>query len=480
MPVEDRGEASSLGPQRDRGSTVLDAVSPRATAEWSTRSGFVLATIGSAVGIGSIWKFPYEVGANGGGAFVLVYVGGLALVVVPMMLAEFAIGRRGRADAATSIEIVAKSESVSPRWRMVGVLGAVTAFLILSFYAVIGGWAVFYALDTLVHGLPQSTAAVTAQFDGLLGSPVRMAAFNALFLGAVAVVVHRGVQRGIEATMKVLMPLLAVLLAALAAYSMSTGEADEAVRFLFVPDWGGLSGRGVLDALGLGFFSIGVGLGIMITYAAYSPPTVGLKAAAVASVAGDTAVSLLAGLAIFPVVFANDVNPASGPGLAFVSLPLAFDAMPGGRWAATAFFIMLAIAALGSAISMLEAVVAVLDRRFGWPRARGTLVVTMACFAAGLATVLSFNHWAGFHPLGFLDRYAGATVFDVLDDLTSQVLLPLGGVALAVFVGWVLPARFLADELHLGGAPLTGLRLTLRYLAPTLVVAAATASLLST
>jgi neurotransmitter:Na+ symporter, NSS family len=460
---------------------VPDVVSPSPaeTSEWRTRSGFILATIGSAVGIGSIWKFPYEVGANGGGAFVFVYLAGLALVVVPMMLAEFAIGRRGRGDAVTSIEVTAVHESASPKWRAVGVLGAVTAFLILSFYAVIGGWALFYAVETLLEGLPRGTAAVSDQFAELLDSPVRMGAFHAVFLGAVALVVLRGVQRGIETSMKLLMPLLAVLLAALAVYSMSTGDAGEALRFLFVPDMGSLTGRGVLDALGLGFFSIGVGLGILLTYAAYSPPWIGLKAVAVASVAGDTVVSLLAGLAIFPIVFANDVDPASGPGLAFVSLPLAFDAMPGGRWAATAFFAMLTIAALGSAISMLEAVVAVLDRRLAWARARGTLVAAGACFVAGLATVLSFNHWAGFHPLGAIGRYADATIYDLVDDLTSQVLLQLGGVALAVFVAWVMPARLLGVELGLRGAPLTGLRLTLRIVAPALVVAAGLASLLS-
>jgi NSS family neurotransmitter:Na+ symporter len=306
-----------------------------------------------------------------------------------------------------------------------------------------------------------------------------MAVYDGIFLGAVALVVLRGVQRGIETSMKVLMPLLALLLVALAVYSMRTGDAGEALRFLFVPDLDSLSGRGVLDALGLGFFSIGVGLGILLTYAAYSPPGTGLKAAAVLSVAGDTAVSLLAGLAIFPVVFAQDVDPGSGPGLAFVSLPLAFDAMPGGRWAAAAFFVMLAVAALGSAISMLEAVVAVVDRRLGWARSRSTPLVTLACFAAGLATVLSFNRWSGFHPLSGIDRYAEATVYDLLDDLTSQVLLPVGGVALALFVGWAMSDRLLAEELDLRGVPLSGLRVTLRYIAPALVAAAGAVSVLA-
>jgi NSS family neurotransmitter:Na+ symporter len=305
-----------------------------------------------------------------------------------------------------------------------------------------------------------------------------MAAFHGAFLGTVALVVFRGVQRGIEASMKILMPLLAALLLALAVYSMTTGDATEALRFLFVPDLDQLTGRGLLDALGLGFFSIGVGLGILLTYAAYSPPTIGLKTAAVASGAGDTAVSLLAGLAIFPVVFANDVDPASGPGLAFVSLPLAFDAMPGGRWAATAFFTLLAVAALGSAISMLEAVVAVLDRRRGWSRAGSTLLASAACFAAGLATVLSFNYWDDVYPLRAIGRYAEATIYDLLDDLTSQVLLPVGGVALAVFAAWVMSSRLLTSELRMRGALLTGLRFTLRFVAPSVVVIAALASLL--
>jgi neurotransmitter:Na+ symporter, NSS family len=447
---------------------------------WSSRSGFVLATIGSAIGIGSIWKFPYEVGANGGGAFVLVYVLGLALVVVPLMLAEFAIGRSGRADAATSIAAVVGAEHRSPRWRYVGLLGALTAFLILSYYAVIGGWTLSYALDTTVDGLPGGDAdAVRARFDDLLASPLRMAVFHALFLAAVASVVLRGVQHGIERAMKVLMPVLLVLLVALAVYSLSTGDVRRTLRFLFVPDFGALTGRGVLDALGLGFFSIGVGLGLLITYAAYSPPGVSLTRAAVVSVGADTGVSILAGLAVFPVVFGNGLDPASGPGLVFVSLPLSFDAMPGGTIAAAAFFALLVIAALGSAISMLEGVVAVLDHLLRWRRGRSVIVATVACWAVGLATVLSFNRWRDFHPLKSVSRYAKATVYDLLDDLTSNMLLPLGGLALAVLSGWVLSDRLLGDQLVLGGRPLRGLRMVLRVVAPATILAASLAAFIS-
>ena len=375
---------------------------------WTSRSGFILATIGSAIGVGSIWKFPYEVGSNGGGAFVLVYLLGLALVVVPLMLAEFAIGHRGQADAATSMEIVAAEESVSSRWGVFGLLGAVTAFLILSFYAVVGGWTLVYAYDTLAGGLPAGADEVRRSFADLLAAPGRMALFQGLFLALVASVVMRGVQKGIESAMKVLMPLMTVLLVGLTIYSLRNGDAGRAFRFLFVPDFGDLTARGVLDALGLGFFSIGVGLGILLTYAAYSPPGADLKTVAVTSVVADTVISFLAGLAVFPVVFANDLDAGSGPGLVFETLPVAFGSMPAGRLVAAAFFALLTVAALGSAISMLEAVVAVLDRRLGWSRHFSVGVAASSCFVAGLATVFSFNAWSEVHPFGWMERYEEA------------------------------------------------------------------------
>ncbi len=444
---------------------------------WRTRSGFVLATIGSAVGIGSIWKFPYEVGANGGGAFVLVYAVGLALVVLPLMLAEFALGRAGRADAATSIATVALGEGRSRWWGLIGAFGALTAFAILSYYAVIGGWTLAYTVDTAVHGLPPGTGtAVAEHLADLLASPGRMVLYQTLFLGAVATIVVRGVQRGVEQAMKLLMPLLMVLLVALAAYSLATGDVRETLRFLFVPDLDALSGRGVLDALGLGFFSIGVGLGLLVTYAAYSPPGASLRQVALVSVGADTAVSIVAGLAVFPAVFGNGLDPASGPGLVFVSLPLAFGAMPAGTVAALAFFALLVVAALGSAISLLEGVVAVLHRLLGWSRSRSAVVATVTCWLAGLTTVLSFNEWAALRPLGAIDRYRDATVYDIIDDVTSNVMLPADGLAVAVLCGWVLSDRLLASTIDVGDRTRWSLRWLLRVVAPVTIVAASAAA----
>ncbi len=446
------------------------------SGKWSGRTGFVLATIGSAVGIGSIWKFPYEVGANGGSTFVLLYVLGLVLVVVPLMLAEFAIGRRGRADPAGSIAAVAQAAGSSRRWAAAGVLGVLTGYLILSFYSVIGGWTLGYAVETALYGLPGADPrAVAARFDAFLASPWQMLGWHALFMAASAGVVVRGVEKGIETAAKVLMPLLVALMLLLAAWSIAEGDLAATLRFLLEPDLRHLNARTALEALGLGFFSIGVGLGMMITYAAYSGAEISLKQVVVASVAADTVISLLAGLAVFPIVFAHGLDPASGPRLVFVTLPLAFAGMPFGTTAAIAFFALLCVAALASAISLLELVVALLMRQMRWRRATAVAIAASSCFAAGIATVLSFNAWAHWRPLASLGIASSATFFDVLDQLTSNLMLPLGGLAIALFAGWAAPQRLLAEELRLGPTGARALRFALRYVAP-LGIAAATLS----
>ena len=441
---------------------------------WSGRIGFILATVGSAVGIGSIWKFPYEVGANGGSAFIVFYVLGLALIVVPLMFAEFAIGRRGKADAPASIAALAAAYGASRRWPIVGTLGVLTGFLILSFYAVIGGWTVAYAVQTAIGGLPGTDPqAAQARYAALLAAPLELLAYHAFFMAATAVIVARGVAGGIETAGKFLMPLLAALMLLLAGYAIAAGDVSATLRFLLHLDPATLTARAALDALGLGFFSIGVGLGLMITYAAYSGAEIDLREVAVASVVADTAISFLAGIAVFPIVFAHGLDPGGGPGLVFVTLPLAFAQMHFGTVAAVAFFVLLFVAALASAISLLELVVAPLIRGLGLRRAPATALAAGACFAAGIATVLSFNVWADWHPLAALSGFERATVFDLLDYLTSNLLLPLGGLALALFAGWAVPAGVLEDELALRPAVGRGLRILLRYVAPAGIAAAA-------
>ncbi|HSB40919.1 MAG TPA: sodium-dependent transporter [Methylomirabilota bacterium] len=440
---------------------------------WSSRPGFIFAAMGSAIGLGSIWKFPYEVGTNGGGAFVVFYLLGLGLIVFPLMLVEFAIGRRGRSHAIASIAAVARESGASRSWAVVGVVGVVGAVLILSFYSVIAGWAVAYVVDTIRDGLPgPGASAVQARFDALLAAPLRMTVYHTVFMAATVLVVARGVAGGIERTSLYLMPALIVLVVALAGYSTSQGDAPAALRFLFAFDLDRLSARAALEALGLGFFSIGVGLAVMVTYAAYAGPDFDLRTVAIVTLLSDTAISFLAGLAVFPVVFAEGLDPSSGPGLMFVTLPLAFAGMPLGTGVATAFFVLLSVAALASALSLLEMPAALVHRWLGWPRLWATLIAGSVCWALGIASVLSFNLWAGRRPLAWLPGLGTLGVFDSLDHLASNVLLPLGGLGLALFGGWVVPRRLLATELRLGPAAAGVIVVLLRYVAPLGIIAA--------
>jgi NSS family neurotransmitter:Na+ symporter len=436
---------------------------------WSGRTGFVLATIGAALGLGSIWKFPYEVGANGGGAFVLFYLVGLTLFVFPLMLVEFTIGRRGRADAARAIAAVAAAAGASRHWALFGLLGVAASFLVLSFYSVIGGWAIAYTVDTALRGLAGIDArAVQARFDALLAAPVRMAGYHLVFMTGVAFIVARGISGGIEAACKVLMPALIGLLIALALFSTIQGDSMATLRFLFRLDPAQITLRVALEALGLGFFSIGIGFSLMITYAAYAGAEVDLREVAIITILGDTAVSMAAGLAVFPMVFAERLDPAAGPGLIFVTLPLAFARIPGGTIAAVGFFVLLIVAAIASGISMLEMPVALLTRR-GWSRRGAVVVSATACWLCGLPVVLSFNHWAHWYPLAVVPIFAKATVFDVLDHVTSNMMLPLGGIALALFAGWRLPTQLFVEEIGIAPRAARLLRFLLRYVVPTCV-----------
>ena len=441
---------------------------------WSGRAGFVLAMIASAVGLGSIWKFPYELGANGGAIFLLFYVLGLALVVAPLMLAELVIGRRARRDASMSMSQLATEHGASRHWAMVGGLGVIVSSLILSYYSVIGGWAIAYVVDIGMTGLSGGAAnAAQAHFDALLHTPSRVVGYHTLFMAAIAVIVARGVADGIERAVRVLMPVMIILLVVLTSYSLLVGDTWAALRFLFVPDLARLSASTALEALGLGFFSIGVGYATVMTYAAYADRRIDLIQVALITLAGDTAISLIAGLAVFPLVFAHGLDPASGPGLVFVTLPLAFAGMSFGREAALAFFVCLSAAAIASAISMLEMPVAFSMRRFGWSRPAATFVATMFCWLLGLATVASFSHWQGWHPLAAVNRFSQAEAFELIDGLATNALLPLAGLGISLFGGWILPWRTLASELGIGRRAGRALSLLLRYVVPLCIALAA-------
>ncbi|MCW4152101.1 sodium-dependent transporter [Halomonas sp. 18H] len=446
-------------------------MSSKQHAQWSSRLAFILAATGSAVGLGNIWKFPYMVGDSGGAAFVLVYLLCIALIGLPILVSEWLIGRRGQSNPATAIASVAEKAGRSRAWMIVGISGIVGAFLILSFYSVIGGWSLYYTLNSVTGAFSgQDSDAIGALFNGMLGNPVLLLVGHSVFMLLVIGIVARGVTKGLEGAVRTLMPMLGVLLVVLVGYGMTTGHFGEALSYLFNPDWSALSGETVLAALGHAFFTLSLGMGIMMAYGSYLGEDVNLLKTARTVVIMDTVIALAAGLAIFPIVFANDLDLNSGPGLIFVTLPLAFGNMGGGMILGLLFFLLLTFAALTSAISLLEPVVEFFEERTPLSRAMSTLVAGIGAWALGIAALLSFNVWSD--PVLF-----GLGIFDLLDKLTSKFMLPLTGLGVIIFAAWFLDRRSLVEELGLsnGGAGIW--HLVTRFVAPIGVIVVFVSSL---
>ncbi|MBE93884.1 sodium-dependent transporter [Marinobacter sp.] len=419
---------------------------------WSSRMAFILAATGSAVGLGNIWKFPYVTGENGGGAFVLVYLLCIAIVGIPIMMAEVYIGRSGRHNPITSFRLVAERNLASPVWRISAIVGVLAAFIILSFYSVIGGWAASYVGHAAMGDFTgQSADAIGELFGGLLASPVTLLIWHTIFMALVILVVARGLKSGLERAVTILMPALFVLLLVAVGYATTTGHFGEAVSFLFTPDFGALTMDGVLVALGHAFFTLSLGMAIMMAYGSYLGNDVSVGRTAVTVSIMDTVVALMAGLAIFPVVFANGLEAGAGPGLIFQTLPLAFGQMPMGSVFGALFFVLLLFAAWTSAISLLEPVVEWLEDKLIVGRVGSTVVVGIACWLLGIASILSLNEWSGFAPLGMFERFEGNTIFDLLDFFTANVMLPLSGLLTALFVGWCVAKESLQSNLALAG-----------------------------
>lgn len=435
---------------------------------WSSRLSFLLASIGAAVGLGNFWKFPYMAGQNGGGAFVLVYLGCILLIVVPLVIAETLIGRRGKASAVGSARNVAVSEGLSARWSVIGWLGMIGVFLVLTFYSVIGGWVIAYVGEAANGNfIGADPTAIKQSFNALLAEPGHLMRLNALFMTLTVLIVIPGLAKGIEPAINVLMPALFVMLLGLTIYAGFTADFARGVDFLFVPDFAKIDANVVLGAIGQAFFSVGVGLAILITYGAYLPREINIMRASTIIALSDTVVALLAALLIFPIVFAYGLEPGQGPTLIFVTLPNAFSTMPGGQTVATVFFILLFVAAVSSSIAMVEIVVSWASEALRIPRAASASLTGVLAWLLGIGTVYSFNEWADFHPLGMIARFEDSTVFDLLDYLTSYIMLPLGGILVALFVGWRLPAKTTREELGLTGETWFLLwRLLLRYLVP--------------
>ncbi|WP_369959995.1 sodium-dependent transporter [Pseudomonas benzenivorans] len=443
---------------------------------WASRWVFILAATGSAVGLGNIWKFPYMTGVYGGGAFVVMYLICIALVGVPIMLAETLIGRRGRQSPVNAMKSLAIEAGASRHWSLAALMGMVAALLILSFYSVVAGWSLEYILGMgsgRFEGISGEGAG--AAFGGLTSDPWRLTLWHTLFMFLTALVIARGVVAGLERSLRIMMPLLFVLLLVLLGYSLTTGYFRQGFDFLFHFDPSKVQG-GILAAMGHAFFTLSVGVGSIMVYGAYMPKNASIGGTVMAVGLLDTLVALTAGLALFPIVFAAGLEPGAGPGLMFVTLPIAFGNIAFGQVMGLVFFILVAVAAWSSSISMLEPAVAYFVERSGRSRAQVTAVLALLCWVVGMGTVLSFNVGAEakffvFGEEGFRlfqwGAEGGKTFFDSIDYLTSRILLPLGGLAFALFAGWVLSREALREELAAKSPLLFNLALWLiRVVAP--------------
>lgn len=426
---------------------------------------FVLAVTGSAVGLGNIWRFPYIAGENGGGAFVIVYLLCVFAIGVPIMMSEILLGRRGRRNPVTTMQLLGQEEGGGIPWRFVGVLGVVSGFLILSFYSVIAGWALAYVFRSAFGAfVGAGPGAVDEIYGTLTGTWWKSLIWHTLFMGMTVAIVARGVERGLERAVRILMPALLGLLLILLAYSLSTGFFADGVRFLLQPDFSTLTPGSVLVAMGQALFTLSIGMGAVMAYGAYLPQQTSITGTSLTVAAADTVIALLAGLIIFPIVFANGLDPALGPGLVFETLPLAFGRMPGGLIFGTLFFVLLAFAAWTSAIGLMEPAVAWMVERRHLPRVAAASIIATVVWILGIGTVLSFNILADF-------RFLKGTVFDNVEYLTSNILLPLSGLFITIFAGWIMASISSCEELDVGPGSIYKLwRFLARIVAPAVVI----------
>lgn len=439
--------------------------------KFSSRLAFVMAAVGAAVGLGNVWKFPYMAGENGGAAFVLVYLLGLAFISAPIFVAEVVIGRRGAASPPEALRKQAVEHGRSRHWRIPGLFGLVAGISIMSFYSVVAGWTLDYMVNGatgLFSGLDATGA--QSQFATLQATVPRLLFWQGAFIVMTLGIVALGVKSGIERAVTFMTPVLGILLVALVVYALLEGAMAEAISYLFAPDFSKLTPKMVMAALGQAFFTLSVGIGGVMMFGAYLPDNTSIFQASLMVIVADTAVALLAGLAIFPIVFANGLDPAGGPGLLFITLPIAFGGMPLGGLLGTLFFFFLLLAALTSAISLYEPTAAWFAER-GMGRMTGTMVAGIASWLLGLLTVFSFNIWSDFHPLDFIPGFGDMTFFTLITTGIDTLVLPIGALLIAWFAGRVLSRQAVLDEMVTTDGPLFRLWLfSIRWVTPVAVV----------
>ncbi|WP_429053318.1 sodium-dependent transporter [Aeromonas rivipollensis] len=405
-------------------------------SQWSSRLGYILAAAGSAVGLGAIWKFPYVTAANGGGAFLLVFLLFSFTLGVAVLMGETLLGSLTRRGVVGAFD-----ELMGKRWRWVGAMGLLCSLLIFSFYSVVGGWTLGYTGMALAGSLQQGDgAALTARFNDYVGDPLWPVLTHLLFAALTWWFVQGGVQKGVERTLRWMMPALFIMMLLLVGVGLSMPGAMVGVRQLLLPDFSMLTGQSVLDALGLAFFSLSIGLGVHTTYGAYLPNSEGVLRSGVWVVTLASLISVLAGLMIFPALASTGIDPTAGPGLTFMTMPAVFSHLPFGQGLGVVFFLLLLVAALSSSISMLEHLVRFTCEEWGWSRRGACRVLTLLIMASGIPVSLSFGPWADY-------TLFGKTIFDLLDYLTSNLMMPLFGLVLTLLLGWRLGESILPEGL---------------------------------
>ena len=406
-------------------------IHPKKHTSWNSRWTFIMAAAGSAIGLGNIWKFPYIAGENGGGAFVLIYLACIAIVGLPILICEILMGRHSRSNPINATLRLSRESNITKAWAIIGIMGTIAGMIIMSFYSVVAGWVLDYVVESAQGSFLMATSdQITSHFEkGLLGNQELQLAWHSAFTLLTAAVVAAGVTKGLGNAVRIMMPLLAILLTILLFYSLSVGDVSSSLHFLFTPDFSRLNEESVLKAMGHSFFTLSLGMGAMMAYGSYMPANTPIVRTAIAIVFLDTLFALMAGMAIFPLVFANGIAPSSGPGLMFISLPVAFSGMPFGTFFGTLFFVLVLIAAWTSSISLIEPAVAWLSENTRVSRYVSTGLVCLITWGGGVACIYK------------------AGVFDFLDMLSSNILLPLGGLLMAIFVGWMMKKKIAKKEL---------------------------------
>jgi NSS family neurotransmitter:Na+ symporter len=426
-------------------------------AQWSGRLGFVLAAAGSAIGLGNLWKFPYITFENNGGAFVLVYLAAIAVVGVPIMVAEILLGRRSQRNPVGSFRVLAQDKPGGKTWQGVGFLGVMTGFVILSYYSVIAGWTLRYILMAVsgeLGTLAHHPEALQSFFGGFLSNPYQQILCHTIFMGATIGVVFFGVGRGIERAAKLLMPILLSILVMLVIYSFWTPGFKQAIGFLFRPNFGELTAGGILEALGHSFFTLSLGMGAMLTYGSYMRKRDSIPRAALTICALDTLIAIMACIIMFSIIFSFDFEVTKSSTILFTTLPVVFYQLPGGSLVCALFYVLVAFAALTSTISLLEVVSSYAIDELGWPRRRATLTMGAAILAFGVLSAVSMGGSAALSKINLIGRPSTAGVFGTLDYLASNWFLPVGGLLIALFVGWILTAGESREELEEGHGPM--------------------------